>query len=109
MVWPRSGRYSPRKGKKRLPEAVRRRVLKRFPQCQLGIRNVCTGRSVERHHLRDCADYDDPNDPKIDLEEMLIGVCHQCHVYVSARRSAARANLGTRVLREKERHPGVLP
>jgi hypothetical protein len=45
--WPKTGRYSPRKGAKRLPEKQRQRILRRYPTCQLAIPGVCTGRSVE--------------------------------------------------------------
>jgi hypothetical protein len=109
MAWPKTGRYSPRKGAKRLPEKVRKRVLRKYPTCQLGIPGICSGKSVECHHLRAAADFDDPDDPRIDREEGIVGVCSACHRYVSARHSAARANPGTRVLREPERHPGILP
>ncbi len=109
MAWPTRGRYSPRKGAKRLPERQRQRILRRYPHCQLAIHGICTGRSFEVHHIRDAADYDDPNDQRIDASSGLVGVCSECHRWLSARRSAARANVGTRVLREKERHPGVLP
>jgi hypothetical protein len=111
MAWPRQGRYSPRKGKKRLPERQRQRILRRYPHCQLAIHGICTGRSVEVHHIRDAADYDDPNDPAIDAESGLIGVCRECHRWLSARRSAERAAgaRGGRHLREPERHPGILP
>jgi 5-methylcytosine-specific restriction endonuclease McrA len=105
MAWPQTGRYSPRKGKNRLPESQRRRILKRYPRCQLAIPGVCTVRSLEVHHRVDAADDGGDNDAN------LVGVCRECHRYVSARNSAARssANNGTRVLREKERHPGILP
>jgi 5-methylcytosine-specific restriction protein A len=112
MAWTQLG---PRKGARRLPEKKRRRILKRYPQCQLAIPGVCTGTSTQVHHLRDAADFDNPNDPRIDAEQIdgrpqLIGVCAPCHRHVSARRSAARSSAlnGTRVLREKERHPGIL-
>ena len=49
-----------------------------------------------------------PRDGGPDQDWCLQGVCAACHRYKSARRSAARANVGTRVLREKERHPGRL-
>ena len=101
--WPRTGRHSPRKGANRLPEKQRQRILKRDPVCKLQIPNVCTGRSEQVDHIIDAAD----GGP--DEDWCLQGVCAACHRYKSARRSAARANPGTRVLREKERHPGLLP
>jgi 5-methylcytosine-specific restriction enzyme A len=77
MAWTQLG---PRKGARRLPEKKRRRILKRYPQCQLAIPGVCTGTSTQVHHLRDAADFDNPNDPRIDAEQIdgrpqLIGVC----------------------------------
>lgn len=112
MAWERRGN---RKGARRLPERTRRRVLRRYPHCTLNIPGVCTITSTQVHHLRDAADFDDPNDPRIDAENIdgqpqLVGVCKPCHTYVSARRSAARSSAlnGTRVMRQPERHPGRL-
>lgn len=104
--WPTKGRHSPRKGATRLPERQRRRVLKRDPVCKLTITGVCIHRSTEVDHIRDAAD-DGP-----DTDDNLQGVCAECHLYKSARRSAARSRggpNGSKVMREKERHPGVLP
>jgi 5-methylcytosine-specific restriction enzyme A len=103
--WPAKGRYSPRKGANRLPEKQRQRILGRYPNCQLAIPGVCTGRSVEVHHRVDAAD-GGPDD-----DHNLTGTCRECHRYLSARRSAQRAAgaRGGRHLREPERHPGVLP
>ena len=103
MAWPKTGRYSRRRGAQRLPEKLRRRVLKRDPMCKLAIPNVCTGRSEQVDHRIDAAD----GGP--DEEWNLQGCCTASHRYKSARRSAARAKPGTRVLREPERHPGILP
>lgn len=106
MAWPKTERYSPRKGARRLPERLRQRILRRYPTCQLAIPGVCTGRSVEvHHHVVDAAD----GGP--DEEWNLRGVCRECHRWLSARRSAERAAgaRGGRHLREPERHPGILP
>ena len=54
--WPRTGRVSPRKGKKRLPEPQRRRILKRYTTCQLALRGICTGVSTQVHHVIDAHD-----------------------------------------------------
>jgi 5-methylcytosine-specific restriction enzyme A len=109
MAWPQRGRYSPRKGAKRLPEKQRQRILRRYPNCQLAIIGICTRRSVEVHHRVDAADGGPDTDFLPDGTRQLVGVCRECHRYIPARISAARANNGTRVMREKERHPGVLP
>jgi hypothetical protein len=108
--WPAKGRYSPRKGAKRLPEKQRQRILRRYPHCQLCIIGVCTGKSVEVHHVVDAADGGPDTDYLPDGTPQLLGVCRECHRYVSARRSAAKGGPnGRRVLREPEQHPGVLP
>jgi len=84
-----------------LPERQRRRILRRDPVCQLAVPGVCTGRSEQVDHCIDAAD-DGP-----DEDWNLQGVCAACHRHKSARRSAARANVGTRILREPERHPNA--
>lgn len=109
MAWPQKGRYSDRKGAKRLPESQRRRILRRYPHCQLCIIGVCTITSTEVHHLIDVADGGPDTDFLPDGTRQLVGVCRECHRHVSARNSAARAHNGTRVMREPERHPGLLP
>jgi hypothetical protein len=91
MAWPRTGRYSPRKGAKRLPEKQRQRILRRYPHCQLAIIGICTGKSVEVHHVQDAADGGSDDDFNPDSTPQLVGVCRECHRYVSARNSAARA------------------
>lgn len=106
--WPTKGRHSPRKGATRLPERQRRRILKRDPVCKLAIPGVCTGASDQVDHIVDAAD----GGP--DTDENLQGCCAPCHRYKSARASAARSlgkggMNGSRVYREKEIHPGVLP
>ncbi|MDN4517287.1 HNH endonuclease [Mycolicibacterium austroafricanum] len=64
--------------------------------------------STEVHHL--LPDADGGTDAEfVNGQPQLVGVCSPCHRRVSARDSAARANLGTRVMREKERHPGIVP
>jgi 5-methylcytosine-specific restriction enzyme A len=102
--WPAKGQHSPRKGAKRLPERLRQRILKRDPMCKLQIAGVCTGRSEQVDHIIDAAD--DGPDEKWNLQ----GTCAACHRYKSACRSAAKGGPnGRRVLREPERHPGILP
>jgi 5-methylcytosine-specific restriction endonuclease McrA len=54
--WPRTGRYSPRRGAKRLPEKQRQRILRRDPICKLQIHGVCTGTSEQVDHIVDAAD-----------------------------------------------------
>ena len=108
--WPAKGRHSPRKGANRLPEKQRQRILRQYPVCQLGIAGVCTGRSVEVHHHVDAADGGADTDYLPDGTPQLLGVCRECHRYVSARRSAAKGGVdGRRVFREPERLPGILP
>jgi len=104
--WPAKGRYSPRRGAKRLPERQRRRILKRDPECRVRIPGVCSLKSTQVDHIIDVAD----GGPDEDFN--LQGCCAPCHAYKSARTSAAGSRggpNGSRVLREKERHPGVLP
>jgi len=43
MAWRQRGRYSPRKGAKRLPERLRRRILKRDPLCKLQVPTSAPG------------------------------------------------------------------
>ncbi|KHO21818.1 hypothetical protein [Mycolicibacterium setense] len=59
--------------------------------------------------MRDDADGGTDTEFNEDGSPQLVGVCAECHRHVSARNSAARSNVGTRVMRVKERHPGVLP
>ena len=92
MAWPTKGRYSPRKGAKRLPERIRRRVLARYPSCQLCILPICTRHSTEVHHVWDQSDGGPDVEFLDDGTKQLVGVCHQCHEYVSARRSSAKGN-----------------
>ncbi|ABM13330.1 HNH endonuclease signature motif containing protein [Mycolicibacterium vanbaalenii] len=108
MAWTGDRRTRPRRGARRLPEKLRRRVLHRYPTCQLAIPGICVGTSAEVHHVT--PDSEGGTDAEfVNGQPQLVGVCSPCHRRVSARDSAARANLGTRVLREKERHPGILP
>ena len=106
MTWTRRGA---RKGAKRLPERLRKRVLAKWPQCWLAIPGRCTGKSTEVDHVIDAEDFADPNDPAIDAFENLRGACHECHEYKSAvnsqRRSVAKQNEWKR---RPEKHPGVL-
>lgn len=75
----------------------------------LAVPGRCTVTSTEVHHVVDAADGGSDNDFNDDGTPQLVGVCHECHKHVSAKTSAARRGGGTRVMREKERHPGVLP
>lgn len=108
MAWTGDRRTRPRNGARRLPERLRQRVLKRYPSCWLALPGICTVTSTEVHHV--LPDSEGGTDAEfVNGQPQLVGVCAPCHRRVSARDSAARANLGTRVLRGKERHPGVLP
>lgn len=101
MTWTRRGN---RKGKKRLPEAQRQRILKRWPRCWLAYPWCCSGASTEVDHVIDAEDGGSDDD------DNLRGACHECHEYKSARnsqrRSVAKQNEWKR---RPERHPGVLP
>lgn len=106
MAWTRRGA---RKGARRLPERQRQRILKLWPNCWLQIPGRCTGKSTEVHHTVDASSYDDPNDPRIDSDDMLVGVCHECHKYVSARDSQRKAMAKREKWKTDPRpHPGVL-
>lgn len=106
MAWSQRGA---RKGARRLPERLRKRVLAKWPQCVLAYPGRCTGKSEQVDHVIDAEDFDDPKDPRIDAEENLRGACRRCHEYKSAvnsqRRSVARQNEWKR---KPEPHPGVL-
>jgi 5-methylcytosine-specific restriction endonuclease McrA len=102
--WPRTGRVSPRKGRKRLPEAQRRRILARYPTCQLAIPGICIEKSTQVHHLIDAEDFGP------DTDDNLVGVCKPCHTRVSAQRSQKRSVAKAwDWKRRPEPHPGVLP
>jgi 5-methylcytosine-specific restriction enzyme A len=109
VTWTGDRRQRPRNGARRLPERLRQRVLRRYPACQLAIPGICIVTSTQVHHVQDAADGGPDAEFLPDGAPQLVGVCAPCHRRVSARNSAARSNVGTRVMREKERHPGVLP
>lgn len=102
MAWKQRGE---RKGAKRLPEKLRRRVLHDHPFCALALPGICTGRSTQVHHICDAADFADPNDPRIDAYDNLTGVCAPCHTKHSAQQSARRS---WDWKRKPEKHPGIL-
>jgi 5-methylcytosine-specific restriction protein A len=100
-------RRGERKGARRLPEQKRRRVLKRYPSCQLAFPDRCTGVSTEVHHVIPASEFINPNDPRIDAEQIdgrpqLIGVCSACHKHETSRQQWSWK-------RQPEPHPGVLP
>lgn len=109
MAWPQKGRYSDRKGAKRLPESQRRRLPRRYPNCQLAIIGVCTRYSVEIHHAIDAADNGPDTDFLPDGTKQLVGVCRECHRWVSARRSAARAKAAQNRRRTAVKPPEPIP
>jgi hypothetical protein len=70
------------------------------------VHGIRTGKSTECHHVVDAADDDDPNDPAIDSEAGMVGVCRDCHRYISARRSSARGNAArAELLRAQDTEP----
>ncbi len=106
MAWTERGK---RKGAKRLPEKLRREVLKRYPYCWLRIPGVCTEKSTQVHHTVDAEDFEDPNDPEIDSLDLLVGVCKPCHTLHSARGSQKRSvRAANEWKRKPERHPGII-
>lgn len=101
VTWTKRGA---RKGKKRLPESQRQRILARYPECWLKIPGRCTGKSTQVDHVIDA------EDGGSDEDHNLRGACQPCHEYKSAvnsqRRSVAKQ---TEWKRKPEPHPGVLP
>ena len=88
MAWEKPGH---RKGKKRLPEAQRQRVLKRYPHCWLALPGYCEGASVQIHHVVEAEDGGPDTDYLHDGTPQFVGVCARCHQRVSAQRSQRRA------------------
>src|SRR5690349_9839691 len=101
MTWRERGA---RNGAKRLPEALRRRVLRKYPTCWLNLPGICLVQSTQVHHKVDAADHG-PDDPNPDREDNLVGVCEPCHTKHSASTSAKRSWSWKR---KPEKHPGVL-
>lgn len=107
MAWEKRGA---RKGAKRLPEAIRQRVLARDKKlgrtCFFDFSDICTGLSgrIEIHHVIDA------EDGGSDEDHNLISACCPCHRRQSAidsqKRSVKSANDWKR---QPERHPGILP
>jgi hypothetical protein len=94
-----------RHGAKRLPEKLRQRILKRYPQCWLALPGRCTGTSTQVHHVIAASEFL-PDDPRIDQEYIdgkpqLVGVCAACHRTETSRQQNAWK-------RVPERHPGIL-
>ncbi|MBB2770546.1 UNVERIFIED_ORG: 5-methylcytosine-specific restriction endonuclease McrA [Mycolicibacterium obuense] len=108
--WPTKGRHSQRKGRKRLPEPLRRRILARYPTCQLAIPGICTRESTQVHHVIDAADGGPDAECLPDGTPQLVGVCKPCHTRVSAQRAQKRSVAAAwDWKRRPEPHPGVLP
>lgn len=100
--WNTTGRGK-RKGKKRLPEKQRRRILDRYPRCWLAYPGRCTGVSTEVDHVIDAEDGGSDDD------ENLRGACHPCHEYKSARNSQRRSVAKqTEWKRKPEQRPQVI-
>ena len=99
MVWQRRGA---RKGAKRLPEPLRRKVLRNHPRCWFAFPGICTGKSTQVHHV--CAAEDGGSDDY----ENLVGACAPCHTRHSAQESQQRAVAAAWDWQRKpERHPGA--
>lgn len=107
VTWEQRGE---RKGARRLPEALRQKVIARDRAsgrgCYFGLPG-CLGinqRRVEVHHIRDAEDGGD------DHEFNLITACKPCHTTHSARESQRRSVAKQNEWKRKpEPHPGVLP
>lgn len=100
MAWERR---QPRNNGNRIPEKLRRKILKQYPYCWLRLEDICTLRSEQVHHV--LADIDGgTNDP-----ENLVGVCKPCHVRYSCQDAQKRSvQAAWDWKRQPERHPGVL-
>ncbi|AHY84162.1 HNH endonuclease [Mycobacterium phage Tesla] len=107
MAWSERG---DRKGARRMPEKLRREVIKRDRKmgrgCWFLYTDICLGIDqprVQVHHIIDAED-DGPDDL-----DNLVTACTPCHVRYSARvsqkRSVAKQNEWKR---KPEKHPGVL-
>jgi 5-methylcytosine-specific restriction endonuclease McrA len=107
MTWQKRGA---RKGKRRLPESQRQRIIKRdrtgSGQCWLNYSDRCIGiftNQVEVHHVVDA------EDGGLDEDYNLETVCKPCHAHHSAIVSQQRAaKVAWDWQRKPERHPGVL-
>lgn len=104
MAWDKRGA---RKGKKRLPESQRQRVIHRDTArgCWFRYPGICTGMTgeIEVHHLIDA------EDGGADDDDNLVAACRPCHVHYSAQQAQKRAVAAASDWKRKpERHPGVL-
>ena len=107
MAWEKRGA---RKGKRRLPESQRRRIINRDRRqgrrCWFAYPGICLGISqklVEVHHVVDA------EDGGTDDDYNLATACKPCHVHYSAQKSQQRAvRAAWDWKRRPEKHPGVL-
>jgi len=109
MAWQKRGA---RKGKRRLPESQRQRIIKRDRDlnrhCWFSYAGKCIGiydydAKVEVHHIIEAED----GGPDEDYN--LVTVCKPCHAHHSAIQSQQRASKAAWDWQRKpEKHPGVL-
>jgi 5-methylcytosine-specific restriction endonuclease McrA len=106
VTWQQRGA---RKGKRRIPEAQRQRIIKAAKAdgigCFFKFPLICTGLTgkVEVHHVIDAEDGGGDDD------DNLVAACKPCHQHYSARQSQRRAVAAAWDWKRKpERHPGVL-
>lgn len=85
--WPATGRHSERRGTKRTPEALRRKVIAKADRCYFSFPDICqwgTG-PVEVHHICEA------EDGGRDEETNLAAACRPCHTRWSAQQSQRRS------------------
>lgn len=104
MAWDKRGA---RKGKRRIPESQRRRIIARDREqgCWFKYPGICTGwdDKIEVHHILDA------EDGGADDDDNLVAACKACHVHYSAQESQKRSVAAAWDWKRKpERHPGVL-
>lgn len=109
MTWKQRGA---RKGKRKLPESQRQRIIKRDRNlnrgCYFSYNHICIGindydSKVEVHHIIDAEDGGSDDDTN------LVTACKPCHTHHSAIRSQERsAKAAWDWQRKPERHPGVI-
>lgn len=91
-------------GRRRVPlpkgwaARIRPRILRRDPRCRLAFRGICTGKSTEVHHTGEPDDHRD---------EVLMGVCHECHAHQTALDARAASPAFPKRRRSSPTHPGL--
>jgi 5-methylcytosine-specific restriction endonuclease McrA len=102
--WDRRNKPRARQGKK-LPKALRDKVLRDADGCWFKYPSLCTGLDgkLEVHHVVEV------EDGGTDDEDNLVAACKPCHTRFSAQQSQRRAVAAANDWKRRpEKHPGVL-